>query len=110
MEQVVQKIETAPPAEPSKQVEEKVSPPKVDYATDLFNMLSMDGSGENTTGASGDDNTWAGFQCMSELSCNFWCWILYMFCVFSPVFCGLRVGEECLQALKKFIATLVLAI
>ncbi|KAL1567101.1 ADP-ribosylation factor GTPase-activating protein AGD5-like [Salvia divinorum] len=61
-EQVVQKVETAPPAEPSKQVEEKISPPKVDYATDLFNMLSMDGSGENTTGASGDDNTWAGFQ------------------------------------------------
>ncbi|XP_057797273.1 ADP-ribosylation factor GTPase-activating protein AGD5 isoform X2 [Salvia miltiorrhiza] len=62
IEQVVQKVETAPPAEPSKQVEEKVSPPKVDYATDLFNMLSMDGSGENATGASGDDNTWAGFQ------------------------------------------------
>ncbi|KAL1563676.1 ADP-ribosylation factor GTPase-activating protein AGD5-like [Salvia divinorum] len=61
-EQVVQKVETAPPAEPSKQVEEKISPPKVDYATDLFNMLSMDGSGETTTGASRDDNTWAGFQ------------------------------------------------
>ncbi|XP_042039325.1 ADP-ribosylation factor GTPase-activating protein AGD5-like [Salvia splendens] len=61
-EQVVQKVETAPPAEPSKQIEEKISSPKVDYATDLFNMLSMDGSGENTNGASGDDNMWAGFQ------------------------------------------------
>ncbi|KAG6421324.1 hypothetical protein SASPL_117875 [Salvia splendens] len=61
-EQVVQKVETAPTAEPSKQVEEKISPPKVDYATDLFNMLSMDDSGETTTGASRDDNTWAGFQ------------------------------------------------
>lgn len=61
-EQVIQKTETAPPAEPLKQVQEKVSPPKVDYATDLFNMLSMDGSGENANGASGDDNLWAGFQ------------------------------------------------
>ncbi|KAG6385500.1 hypothetical protein SASPL_154335 [Salvia splendens] len=61
-EQVVQKVETAPPAEPSKQVEEKITSPKVDYATDLFNMLSMDGSDENTTGASEDDNAWAGFQ------------------------------------------------
>ncbi|KAH6764312.1 ARF-GAP domain 5 [Perilla frutescens var. frutescens] len=61
-EQVIQKTETAPPAEPSKQVQEKVSPPKVDYATDLFNMLSMDGSVENANGASGDDNSWAGFQ------------------------------------------------
>ncbi|XP_047953886.1 ADP-ribosylation factor GTPase-activating protein AGD5-like [Salvia hispanica] len=60
--QVVQKVETAPPAEPSKLVEEKISSPKIDYATDLFDMLSMDGSGENTTGASGDDDMWAGFQ------------------------------------------------
>lgn len=61
-EQVIQKTETAPPAQPQKQVQEQVSPPKVDYATDLFNMLSMDGSGENATVASGDDNMWAGFQ------------------------------------------------
>lgn len=61
---MIQKTETAPHAEPSKKVPEKVSPPKVDYATDLFNMLSMDGPGENASGAaSGDDNTWAGFQC-----------------------------------------------
>ncbi|XP_073039702.1 ADP-ribosylation factor GTPase-activating protein AGD5-like isoform X3 [Primulina eburnea] len=41
---------------------EAVTPPKVDYATDLFNMLSMDGSSENAAGASGDDDSWAGFQ------------------------------------------------
>ena len=42
------------------------TPPKVDYATDLFNMLSMDGSNENgSEAASADDNAdWAGFQCM----------------------------------------------
>ncbi|KAL5730064.1 hypothetical protein ACHQM5_002937 [Ranunculus cassubicifolius] len=39
-------------------------PPKVDYATDLFNMLSMDGpTVENGSDASSsDDNAWAGFQ------------------------------------------------
>ncbi|KAI3466155.1 hypothetical protein Pfo_022818 [Paulownia fortunei] len=61
-EQVIQKIEPAAPAESSKQVQHIVSPPKVDYGTDLFNMLSVDGSGENAVGASVDDNTWAGFQ------------------------------------------------
>lgn len=41
------------------------SPPKVDYATDLFNMLSMDGPSENgSEAAPADDNSWAGFQCM----------------------------------------------
>ncbi|KAK6132634.1 hypothetical protein DH2020_033623 [Rehmannia glutinosa] len=50
-----------PPKGPE-QVQATTSPPKVDFATDLFSMLSMDGSGENATGASGDDNTWAGFQ------------------------------------------------
>ncbi|XP_042517799.1 ADP-ribosylation factor GTPase-activating protein AGD5-like isoform X2 [Macadamia integrifolia] len=39
------------------------SPPKVDYAIDLFNMLSMDGPTENGTDKSSvDDNAWAGFQ------------------------------------------------
>ncbi|KAK9268206.1 hypothetical protein L1049_010649 [Liquidambar formosana] len=39
-----------------------VSPPKVDYATDLFNMLSMEDSRENDSQKSADDNAWAGFQ------------------------------------------------
>jgi stromal membrane-associated protein len=42
-----------------------VSAPKVDFATDLFNLLSMDGPSENGSEvASNDDNVWAGFQCM----------------------------------------------
>ena len=40
-------------------------PPKVDFATDLFNMLSMDEPTANTSEAApADDNSWAGFQCM----------------------------------------------
>ncbi|KAI3988190.1 hypothetical protein MKX01_011979 [Papaver californicum] len=39
------------------------SPPKVDFATDLFNMLSMDGPSEDGSDTSPhDDNGWAGFQ------------------------------------------------
>ena len=42
-----------------------VSPPKVDYATDLFNMLSFDGpSDDGSAAVSTDDSSWAGFQCM----------------------------------------------
>ena len=43
------------------------TPAKVDYATDLFDMLSIDGPSENdsnTAAAVADDNNWAGFQCM----------------------------------------------
>ncbi|XXG71371.1 hypothetical protein AAC387_Pa07g0642 [Persea americana] len=40
-----------------------ISPPTVDFATDLFNMLSVDGSSENASESSSlDDNAWAGFQ------------------------------------------------
>jgi stromal membrane-associated protein len=39
-------------------------PPKVDYATDLFDMLSMDGPTEKEPeSSSNDDNAWDGFQC-----------------------------------------------
>ncbi|KAM7500836.1 hypothetical protein LguiA_025250 [Lonicera macranthoides] len=39
------------------------STPKVDYATDLFNLLSMDDSRENgSTTLAANDNSWAGFQ------------------------------------------------
>ncbi|KAL5564248.1 hypothetical protein UlMin_027412 [Ulmus minor] len=46
------------------------TPPKVDYATDLFNMLSMDGSNENGSEAtSADDNAdWIGFQSAQDAS------------------------------------------
>lgn len=64
-----------PQAEATKQASDAastVSPPKVDYATDLFNILSMDGPSENGSGAaSPDDNAWAGFQCMSLLTTSF---------------------------------------
>lgn len=46
------KVDTQPPP-----------PPKVDYATDLFNMLSMDcPSGNRPESSSHEDNAWAGFQ------------------------------------------------
>lgn len=61
-------IQKTEPAESANQVHEIVPPTKVDYATDLFNILSMDDSGETATGASGDDNNWAGFQCMCKFS------------------------------------------
>ncbi|KAF8370150.1 hypothetical protein HHK36_031780 [Tetracentron sinense] len=66
-QQVVQKPEPVTPlAESATQTANAttvVSPPKVDYATDLFNMLSMGGPSENgSETSSGDDNSWAGFQ------------------------------------------------
>ena len=61
-----------PEAEVTKQAADTAPaaiPPKVDFATDLFNMLSMDGPSENgLEAAPADDNSWAGFQCMSLLS------------------------------------------
>ncbi|XP_024968061.1 probable ADP-ribosylation factor GTPase-activating protein AGD5 [Cynara cardunculus var. scolymus] len=70
-EPVIQKAEPAiPSAELVKEVAETVSPPKVDFATDLFDMLSMD-DGPTEKGqeaASTDDNLWAGFQSAVEVS------------------------------------------
>ncbi|KAJ7948593.1 Arf GTPase activating protein [Quillaja saponaria] len=65
--QHVEKVEpVALQAEAMKQAADSpqvVSPPKVDYATDLFNMLSLDGpSGNGSEAAAADDNAWAGFQ------------------------------------------------
>ncbi|EOA12434.1 hypothetical protein CARUB_v10028316mg [Capsella rubella] len=62
-----QKMEfAAAPVETEKQavnVAPASDPPKVDFATDLFNMLSMDDSTTNTSDATpADDNSWAGFQ------------------------------------------------
>lgn len=45
------------------------APPKVDYATDLFGMLSVDDPSENSSDAApADDNDWAGFQSANEAS------------------------------------------
>ncbi|CAN8248245.1 unnamed protein product [Cochlearia groenlandica] len=60
-----QKAESAAtPVETTKQaVNIAPEPPKVDFATDLFNMLSMDDPNANTSDSTpGDDNSWAGFQ------------------------------------------------
>ncbi|KAK2355189.1 putative ADP-ribosylation factor GTPase-activating protein AGD15 [Trifolium repens] len=47
-------------------------PPKVDFATDLFDMLSMDDPNEKSSDAADasadDDNNWAGFQSAAETS------------------------------------------
>ncbi|XP_021758733.1 probable ADP-ribosylation factor GTPase-activating protein AGD5 [Chenopodium quinoa] len=44
-------------------------PPKVDFATDLFNMLSMDDPSESPPeSANNDDNGWAGFQSAGQTS------------------------------------------
>ncbi|CAN1775379.1 ADP-ribosylation factor GTPase-activating protein AGD5, partial [Linum perenne] len=64
---VVMKAEpVVEPSEPTKKAVDatpSVTQPKVDYATDLFNMLSLDGPAENGSEvASSDDNGWAGFQ------------------------------------------------
>ncbi|KAK9938244.1 hypothetical protein M0R45_014996 [Rubus argutus] len=70
--QNVQKIEPAvPQSEAIKQAADvaSVAPPKVDYATDLFGMLSVDGPSENSADAApADDNDWAGFQSANEAS------------------------------------------
>ncbi|KAK3127400.1 hypothetical protein QOZ80_7AG0572790 [Eleusine coracana subsp. coracana] len=53
------KVDTAPKVEKPL----VAPPPKVDYATDLFNMLSMDETTEKVSESSmNDDNAWDGFQ------------------------------------------------
>ncbi|PHU13183.1 putative ADP-ribosylation factor GTPase-activating protein AGD5 [Capsicum chinense] len=65
--QASQKAEPVAVAESAKQVAEATNPPKVDYATDLFDMLSMDSPTDNgSEAASTDDNSWAGFQSAQE--------------------------------------------
>lgn len=66
-----------PQAETTKQATDVAqnTPAKVDFATDLFDMLSMDGPSENgseAVGATADDNNWAGFQCMFYLTFFFY--------------------------------------
>uniref|UniRef100_A0A6N2MHE0 Arf-GAP domain-containing protein n=1 Tax=Salix viminalis TaxID=40686 RepID=A0A6N2MHE0_SALVM len=66
-QQIVEKAEPVVVAtEAAKKVADAapaVSPPKVDFATDLFDLLSMDGPTENgSEAAANDDNSWAGFQ------------------------------------------------
>lgn len=65
--QTSQKAEPVAVIESAKQAAEATNPPKVDYATDLFDMLSMDSPADNgSEAASTDDNSWAGFQSAQE--------------------------------------------
>lgn len=87
-EQMIQKTKPVVPTESSNLDADTVSPPKVDYATDLFNMLSIDGSVDKAAGAYGDDNTWAGFHGMP---------IFAIFFFFSFFFLFLFLGLEPLK-------------
>jgi stromal membrane-associated protein len=63
----MQKPESDDRTEPVEKVLEAASPAKVDFATDLFNMLSVDSANDNGSGeASAGDNSWAGFQSAQE--------------------------------------------
>lgn len=61
--------ESVGPSETIKSVTEVSPPSKVNYSTDLFDMLSLDESSEKATEASSvDDSAWACFQSAEELS------------------------------------------
>lgn len=78
-----------------------VSAPKVDFATDLFNMLSMDDgpSVNSSEAAAADDNAWAGFQCMSlftsfEQDCFFfWCELTFVVYPGTSLFAAAAEGS-----------------
>lgn len=56
-----------PKYEPPKQEASTTPQRKVDYATDLFNLLCMDDSRENDSKTSTDEKSCANLQCMSFL-------------------------------------------
>ncbi|KAI3809960.1 hypothetical protein L1987_19565 [Smallanthus sonchifolius] len=68
-EHVIQKAEASvPSSDLAKEVVETVTPPKVDFATDLFDMLSMDDvPTEKAPEAASTDDLWAGFQSAVEV-------------------------------------------
>ncbi|KAM7280844.1 hypothetical protein ACFE04_007978 [Oxalis oulophora] len=63
-ERVVHETEPTPvPAETIKQQPVDTAPVKVDFSTDLFDLLSVDdGPSENATETTSADDDWAGFQ------------------------------------------------
>lgn len=56
-----------PKYEPPKQEASTTPQRKVDYATDLFNLLCTDDSRENDSKTSNDEKSCANLQCMSFL-------------------------------------------
>nr|XP_016453763.1 PREDICTED: probable ADP-ribosylation factor GTPase-activating protein AGD5 isoform X1 [Nicotiana tabacum] len=66
-QQTSQKTQPIAVTESAKQVAEVADPPKVDIATDLFDILSMDAPNDNgADAASVDDISWKGFQSSQE--------------------------------------------
>ncbi|XP_015055170.1 ADP-ribosylation factor GTPase-activating protein AGD5-like [Solanum pennellii] len=64
-EQTSQMTQPIAVTESAKQVTEIADPPKVETATDLFDMLSMDSPSDNCASAAPvEDNTWTAFQCI----------------------------------------------
>ncbi|KAK2644175.1 hypothetical protein Ddye_019370 [Dipteronia dyeriana] len=59
---------TASVAAQPKVITPVVAQPKVDYATELFNLLSMDDSRGNDSKMSANENTWISFQSSEEIS------------------------------------------
>ncbi|KAG5409284.1 hypothetical protein IGI04_005603 [Brassica rapa subsp. trilocularis] len=57
-----QKVESVETTKAAVNVAPAPEPPKVDFATDLFDMLSMDEPTANTPEAAPADDNWAGFQ------------------------------------------------
>ncbi|XP_057528443.1 ADP-ribosylation factor GTPase-activating protein AGD5-like isoform X2 [Amaranthus tricolor] len=68
----IPKLEATQDSDVNKQVANAPSaacPPKVDFAADLFNLLSMDNPSESPSGsANNNDNDWAGFQAAGPTS------------------------------------------
>ncbi|KAH0751450.1 hypothetical protein KY290_004667 [Solanum tuberosum] len=65
--QTSQTIQPIAVTESAKQVAEVADPPKVETATDLFDMLSMDSPSDNCASAAPvEDNTWTAFQSSQE--------------------------------------------
>ncbi|GJY61806.1 hypothetical protein Tco_0462463 [Tanacetum coccineum] len=72
LQEVIQQKKTdasVPSTELAKEVVDTVSSPKFDFATDLFDMLSMSNGPTDKVlvAASYADALWAGFQCESSL-------------------------------------------
>lgn len=65
--QTSQTTEPIAVTESAKQVTAIADPPKVETATDLFDMLSMDSPSDNCASAAPvEDNTWTAFQCIRK--------------------------------------------
>ncbi|XP_022720520.1 probable ADP-ribosylation factor GTPase-activating protein AGD5 isoform X2 [Durio zibethinus] len=73
-ESVKQEVTTTPSVSKAESIKRdvnttaSVASPKVDYATELFNLLSMGDSRENDSNTSAHNNSWAGFPSTEKKS------------------------------------------